>query len=76
VSIQANIQEAKGCLSRLIASAESGEHVVIARAGRPVVELTAVRQPDVPQFGWLNAPVGDGILDPLTEEELREWGWE
>jgi prevent-host-death family protein len=76
VAIQANIQEAKGCLSRLIARAEAGEHVVIARAGRPVVELTPLGRPDVPQFGWLPGPVGDGVLEPMTESELREWGWE
>jgi prevent-host-death family protein len=34
-----NIHDAKSNLSKLIAAAERGEEVVIARAGKPVVKL-------------------------------------
>lgn len=37
-----NIHEAKTHLSRLIAEAEAGESFVIARAGRPLVMVTAL----------------------------------
>lgn len=37
--IVVNVHEAKTSLSKLIALVEAGEHVVIARAGKPVVEL-------------------------------------
>jgi len=37
-----NIHEAKTNLSSLIAKAEAGEDVVIARAGKPVVKLVRV----------------------------------
>ena len=46
-----NVQQAKTHLSRLIEEAVGGEHVIIARAGRPQVRLTpclpdqAERQP-------------------------------
>lgn len=40
-----NIHEAKTHLSRLIAQAEQGEPFVIAKAGRPVVQVTAIRAP-------------------------------
>ena len=40
-----NIHEAKTHLSRLIEAAETGETVVIARAGKPVAMLTAYRRP-------------------------------
>lgn len=41
----ANIHEAKTQLSRLIERVESGEDIVIARAGKPVVRMTAYREP-------------------------------
>lgn len=37
-----NIQEAKGKLSSLVARAEAGEEIVIARANKPVVRLVPV----------------------------------
>ncbi|MBI2325711.1 MAG: type II toxin-antitoxin system Phd/YefM family antitoxin [Chloroflexi bacterium] len=39
-----NIHEAKTHLSRLIARAEDGEEVVIARAGRPVAKLVRLQK--------------------------------
>jgi prevent-host-death family protein len=41
MTIQVNIAEAKAKLSELVARAEAGEEVVIARHGKPVVTLTA-----------------------------------
>lgn len=40
MSIQMNIAEAKARLSELVARAEAGEEVIIARGGKPVVALT------------------------------------
>lgn len=42
---QVNIHEAKSRLSNLIARAEKGEEIVIARANKPVVRLVPVRKP-------------------------------
>ena len=42
MAIQINIAEAKAKLSELIARAEAGEEVVIARAGKPSVTLQPV----------------------------------
>lgn len=39
---QVNVHQAKSQLSQLIADAEAGEDVVIARAGKPVVRLELV----------------------------------
>ena len=44
-----NIHEAKAQLSALIARAEAGEDVVIARANKPVVRLVPVVPPKVPR---------------------------
>jgi prevent-host-death family protein len=43
--IEVNIHEAKTQLSRLIAQAEAGEEVIIARSGEPVVKLVVVSKP-------------------------------
>jgi prevent-host-death family protein len=40
MTIQVNIAEAKAKLSELVARAERGEEVVIARHGKPIVTLT------------------------------------
>ncbi len=40
--MQVNIYEAKARLSALIEQAESGEEIIIARAGKPVARLTPV----------------------------------
>lgn len=42
VSTTVNIHEAKTHLSRLLARVESGEEIVIARAGRPIARLERV----------------------------------
>jgi antitoxin (DNA-binding transcriptional repressor) of toxin-antitoxin stability system len=43
MSVQMNIAEAKAKLSELVARAENGEEVFIARAGKPAVRLVVDR---------------------------------
>ena len=43
----ANIHEAKTHLSRLVAAAEAGEEVVIARAGKPAVRMVPVEKEEL-----------------------------
>ena len=42
MTLQLNIADAKAKLSELVARAEAGEEVVLARAGKPIVTLTPV----------------------------------
>jgi prevent-host-death family protein len=70
------IHEAKTNLSKLIARAEAGEEIVIARGKEPVVKLTplaARKGKRVPGRlkGLVNIP--DSFFDPLPEEELKLW---
>jgi prevent-host-death family protein len=51
--IQMNVAEAKAKLSELIARAEAGEEVVIARDGAPVVRLAPVAQAGGQRLGFL-----------------------
>ena len=72
-----NIQQAKTRLSRLIARAEAGEEIIIARGRKPVVRLIALaRTHRRPQFGALKGKIhlpDEFFFDPLPEEELRLW---
>ena len=71
---QVNVQQAKASLSRLLVSAESGNQVVIARNGRPVVQLTPIEQTDRRDLGFMPAQVSDEVLAPLSDDELSLWG--
>jgi prevent-host-death family protein len=71
-----NVHEAKTQLSRLIAKAEAGEEVIIARHGKPVarrVPFEAVRPKR--RAGSMKGKIwlDDSFFDPLPEEELRAW---
>jgi prevent-host-death family protein len=71
------IHEAKTQLSRLIARAERGEEIVIARGREPVVRLTPLKTAKRRSaFGALKGQltVPDSFFfDPLPDEELSLW---
>ena len=69
-----NVHDAKSQLSKLIAAAESGDDIVIARNGRPAVRLVPV-QPSGFCFGTL-AHLVTSVPDfdePMTGDELALW---
>ncbi|MDR2253998.1 MAG: type II toxin-antitoxin system prevent-host-death family antitoxin [Bifidobacteriaceae bacterium] len=70
-----NTLEAKTQLSKLIALAESGEEVIVARAGKPAVRLVPVRPPRRREFGFedFDIPPGHPFFDPLPAEEIARW---
>lgn len=43
-----NLAEGKARFSELVARAEAGEEIIVARRGKPVVKLVAVEQPRKP----------------------------
>ncbi|MGA7202510.1 MAG: type II toxin-antitoxin system Phd/YefM family antitoxin [Candidatus Cybelea sp.] len=47
-----NIHQAKTHLSALLARVESGEEVLIAKAGRPIARLVPVNAPAQRELGW------------------------
>jgi prevent-host-death family protein len=73
------VHEAKTNLSKLIKEAESGKEVVITRGKQPVAKLVPItnavgkRAPGMFKGQIWSAP---DAFDPLTDEELREWGLE
>jgi prevent-host-death family protein len=52
--VTVNIHEAKTQLSKLVDQAVKGEPFVIAKAGKPLVKVTALKAPAAPQrLGFL-----------------------
>ncbi|MFN7128945.1 MAG: type II toxin-antitoxin system Phd/YefM family antitoxin [Brevundimonas sp.] len=73
------VHHAKTHLSKLIAAAERGEEVVIARGDKPAVRIVPFEPqfttPAAPRFGALREEgrFDDSFFDALPEEELRLW---
>jgi prevent-host-death family protein len=71
------VHQAKTQLSKLLARAEAGEEIIIARGRVPAVKLTPVGKPaSKRRFGSLKGKydLPDAFFfDPLPEEELRLW---
>jgi prevent-host-death family protein len=72
------IHEAKTHLSRLIARAEAGEEIIIARGKTPVARLAPMearsgkRTPGMMKGVWPDLPDAF-FFEPLPEEELKLW---
>jgi prevent-host-death family protein len=49
MTIQMNIAQAKAKLSELVAQAEAGEEVILARGGKPVAKLSPVAPGSLPK---------------------------
>jgi prevent-host-death family protein len=74
-----NVHEAKTNLSKLLRKAAKGEEVIIARSNKPVAKLVALsarkkkRTPGrLKGKIWYTADA----FEPMSKEELAEWGIE
>jgi prevent-host-death family protein len=68
--MQVNMHDAKTRLSELVAAAESGREVIIARDGTPAVRLVPVTDEHPPvRLGMLAGEIelGDDFDEPLPE---------
>ena len=73
--MKANILEAKTNLSKLIAAAEAGEEVFIARNGEPVVKIVKVDKPKLkPPGAWagLGLPDWNDIDQAALDKEIED----
>lgn len=75
-SLVVKVSEAKARLSELIARAEAGEHVVIARGDQAAVTLTPVRKLER-RFGMLRDEMTAEQITTLEAQldDLEENGW-
>ena len=74
---QVNIHEAKTTLSQLVEAAEAGEQVILARAGKPVVQLVRLNpQKRGIQLGLLKGKLPEALIEtidqPLSQPDLDE----
>ena len=71
------MHQAKTELSDLVARAEAGEEIIIARHNKPAVKLVPVvaTKPRVPgALAHLRGKIPDSLFfDPLPDEELKAW---
>ena len=69
-----NVRAAKSQLSKLVAAAEAGEDVIIARKGRPAVRLVPVRNTAF-EFDTLRHLVTEvpDFDEAMGEDELALW---
>lgn len=69
-----NIHQAKTHLSKLIEQAVGGESIVVAKAGKPMVQLVPVGQPGEPrQLGLLSGQVKEAPDCWADDEQVIEW---
>ena len=71
---QVNIHEAKTQFSRLIAAVEQGEEIVVARYGRPIARIVAIRPSDAPRTPGLSKgkfKVPLAFFEPLPDEVIQ-----
>lgn len=78
-----DVDEAAARLDELLDAVERGEEIVITRGGTPVARLVPVEQPGKRvrgawrnEPGWENFVYDPAIFAPMTDEEMKEEGWE
>ena len=70
-----NMHDAKTNLSRLVAAAVAGEPFIIARAGKPLVKVEALEQPEAlaSRLGMLKGKIQvPDDFDTMFEDEIAE----
>jgi prevent-host-death family protein len=75
VSKIVNMHEAKTNLSKLVEEAERGEDILLARAGKVVARIVALRPARTRELGQWKGKVrmADDFDAPLPEDELALW---
>ncbi len=68
-----NVHQAKTHLSRLLEDVRTGEHVVIAKAGKPVAKLVPAGRQGKRPLGFVAGHLTRAFFAPLPEKELAAW---
>lgn len=72
--ITVNIHEAKTHLSRLLTRVDSGEEVIIAKAGKPVARIIPLKQKNkkrIPGTAKGHIIIKDDFFAPLPEDIIK-----
>lgn len=76
--LKANVHQAKTHLSHLLEQVESGEEVIICRGKKPIAKIISFQpHPKERILGRYKGifEVGPAFFEPMTDEELAEWGY-
>jgi len=71
------IHEAKTHLSKLIKLACEGEEIIIANGKKPMVKIVPIAEAPKKRIpGGFEGKIwwSEDAFEPLTDEELRDWG--
>ncbi len=73
--MQMNVAEAKAKLSELMAAADAGEEVIIARHGKPAVKIIPATPKRPFRIGVSDGEAGEvpDFLNPMSDDELVLW---
>jgi prevent-host-death family protein len=72
------VHQAKTNLSKLIKEAEKGKEVIITRGKEPVAKIVPITAPKKRVPGMFKGQLWSApdAFDPLTDEEMRDLGFE
>jgi prevent-host-death family protein len=73
------VHKAKTNLSKILLQVEEGEEVVVCRGKLPVAKIVPYKdghreRPPVGQRTSKPFKIPERVFDPLSQEELKEWG--
>lgn len=72
-----NIHDAKTHFSAYLNRALQGEEIIVARAGKPVAKLVALKtqKPGKRKLGIYEGQmqVPDAFFEPMSEDEIKDW---
>ena len=73
------VHKAKTNLSKILLQVEGGEEVVVCRGKQPVAKIVPYHdghraRPPVGQVTSKPFLLPEDAFDPMTEQELKEWG--
>ncbi len=70
------VHQAKTNLSRILKEVEDGREIIIARGDKPIARIVPIENPIRRKAGSLKGVLSweSGAFDPLTADELKDWG--
>ena len=71
--MQLNLTQAKRKFSALLEAVERGEEVVIARSGKPIAKLVAIKKHGKRQLGAFSMHIQSDLLEPTNPEIIASF---
>jgi prevent-host-death family protein len=68
-----NIHYAKTHFSKLLLRVQSGEEIIIAKAGKPYAKLVPIKKITKRKSGIAKGKVTDAFFEALPEKEIQKW---